>query len=33
MGGVGGGVCKVISMSNPTTEVVLRCVVVGIVTI
>ena len=29
---MGGGICQVIFMSNPTTEVVLRCVVVGVVT-
>ena len=29
---MGGGICQVIFMCNPTTEVVLRCVVVGVVT-
>ena len=28
----GGGVCKVIFMSNPTTVLRLSCVVVGVVT-
>ena len=31
-GGVGGGVCTVIFVSNPTTVLKLCCVVVGVVT-